>query len=366
MATDKTRIDEWRHTRHTLRTDAATFHALRRLYGLTDPRTYLLSRPEWELPRAIPVDDLVVNVRPLEETPAARYVAADGVLPPDALPQERYSDVVQRLAPPTLFRDQLCYRMVALSREGATCRLDVGAMRYFEFFDQGEAMRHELAVIGDDMTRALLRRSLGDLTNLENRKVIIGVSVVTLRVESDGRATFLLHRRDRSAVATEQDQWHVVPCGVFQPTSEDTNAWYRDADLGALIEREIAEELLGMDEHNGNADLLRKVHAARDQGGLRLVVTGIGVNPVLGSCEILCAAVFTAHAFDETFADVVATTDEGTLLAARPGVRGFEFSDDVIEDVTTAHPFAPSGAAALWSAWRHRDELTAANPTDDS
>jgi len=353
--------EEWARQRRALRTDRSTVRRVMAYYGARDDHGPLLVPREWELKGPVPVDKVTLQLddsRESERRPAP--AALTGVLPPGSRRDERYSSAVQRLASPGIFADRVCYQACDLRVGDDDIDLRLGVMRYFEFFDEGEAMRHELELVGDDVDRAILRRSLGDLTDLSSRKVIIGVTVVTLRVDrANERATFLVHRRDADAVATEQGQWHVVPCGVFQPRSDDATTWDADANLSELIIRECAEELLGMNEDVVDDDVMNRFREAQVSGGLRIVITGIGVNPVIGNLEILCAAVFSQPTFDEVLRDLVADSPEGSLRSpsGSSGVEGFPFDLAVIDKLLVEHSFAPSGEAALRAALRWRHEI---------
>ncbi len=354
-------VDEWIHQRRSLRTDQSAIGRVMAYYGATLEHGPLLVPREWELAGPVPTNNLELRLAGTIESPRRPVpTPAVGVLPPGSSRGERYSSAVQRLASPGIFADRVCYQACDISVGDHGICLTLGVMRYFEFFDEGEAMRHEWELVGDDVQHAILRRALGDLTNLGGRKVIIGVTVVTLRVDHDNEsATFLVHRRDPTAVATEQGQWHVVPCGVFQPRRDDATTWGDDANLSDLVIREFAEELLGMDEDVADDEIVNRFRDALASGGLRIWITGIGINPVIGNLEILCAAVFSDSTFDEVLRDLVTDSPEGSLRSPSDsvGVAGFAFERGVIDTLLSEKPFAPSGEAALRAAWRWRQRL---------
>jgi hypothetical protein len=77
------------------------------------------------------------------------------------------------------------------------------------------------------------------------------VSTLTIRRDGD-RAEFLMHRRDPRAVAAAGGMLQVIPSGIFQPSSLLPAARAADFDLWRNIQRELAEELLGMAEADGH------------------------------------------------------------------------------------------------------------------
>src|SRR4029453_16784496 len=83
------------------------------------------------------------------------------------------------------------------------------------------------------------------------RMVSTSTDTLTIRKDKDG-ATFILHDRNAGNVAVAGGMLHVMPCGVFQPSSIKAAARQTDFDLWRNIMREYSEELLGNPEHDGD------------------------------------------------------------------------------------------------------------------
>jgi hypothetical protein len=101
--------------------------------------------------------------------------------------------------------------------------------------------------------------------NLTRRIVVRSIDTLTIR-RSSSSATFLLHQRDPGRVAVCGGMFHVMPAGVFQPSSVSPRACSHDFDLWRNMQREFSEELLGNLEHDGTASA---AFVARVRGGYR-------------------------------------------------------------------------------------------------
>src|SRR5262249_36270469 len=159
--------------------------------------------------------------------------------------------------------------------------------------DLHEALAHEMAYVHLDPGGRLvdrppalrdlpLRRLVGDPFALTRRPAISSVSTLVLRAGPD--PSFLLHRRDAASVAIAGGMLHIIPSGIFQPSSSLPAAKDADFDLFRNIEREISEELLGNPEHDGHgrpidytAETFATLDAARDAGRLRAWYVGAGL-----------------------------------------------------------------------------------------
>jgi hypothetical protein len=60
--------------------------------------------------------------------------------------------------------------------------------------------------------------------------------------------------------------------------------------------------------------------------------------------------------FDQVFAELVQSNNEGTIVAG-PSGRGIALTEDNVDRLVSSEPMAPSGAACLELAWRHRQLL---------
>jgi hypothetical protein len=192
-----------------------------------------------------------------------------------------------------------------------------------------------------------------------------------LTIRRDGRAgSFILHDRNSSHVALAGGMYHVMPAGVFQPSSISPLDQVNDFDLWRNVMREYSEEFLGNPEHDGSSaqsidydavEPFRSLNAARRAGKLRVMCFGIGVDPLTLAAEILAAAIFDGDAFDDILGDLVTTNAEGTVVTTgEDSAAGIPFEHRNVERLLSSEPLAPAAAACLELAWRHRDVLLAA------
>ncbi|HET6750486.1 MAG TPA: transcriptional regulator [Actinomycetes bacterium] len=172
------------------------------------------------------------------------------------------------------------------------------------------------------------RTLLGDPFDPARRPLLPSIDTLTIR-RSRERASFVLHHRDAGQVAVAGGMYHVMPAGVFQPSSVSLAGLASDFHLWRNIQREYSEEFLGRLDHDGTAgapidyraeELLRSMDAARRPGRVRVWCLGVGLDPLTLWGEILTVAVFDDEVFDELFSKLVLANDEGVVVTvASPG-----------------------------------------------
>jgi transcriptional regulator with XRE-family HTH domain len=368
--------DEWRAVRRNLNTRRQHLTAVAAdCYpdGFRFDNLGLLTRQDWlpDVPAAL--DAVTVETDP---APAAPVV--DGTGPESghvrpladlAQPYPRYTAAVRDLDPPRLFENRLTWRLLDVdwTREGKG-RLTFGDTTYFAAMDVCEALAHEMAYVGlggdgqpcpqpPTMRHLPLRRHLGDPFTLGRRPAIPSVSTLTVR--GGNQPTFLLHRRDARQVAIAGGLLHVIPTGVFQPSSVLPAAVSADFDLWRNIMRETAEELLGMPEANGDdqpVDYRDEPYAVLDaaatDGRIRVHALGVALDALTLAAEIFTVAVYEPDLYDELAADFVTTNDEGTIVNQR-----LPFDDTTVTKVLASGRMAPGGAGCLSLAWQHREAV---------
>jgi hypothetical protein len=246
--------------------------------------------------------------------------------------------------------------------------------------DVSEAVAHELAaahlaftpagttVARPSWKRVPLRKLIGDPFNLACRIVVPSIDTLTIR-RSGSSATFLLHQRDPGRVAVCGGMFHVMPAGVFQPSSVSPRACSHDFDLWRNMQREFSEELLGNLEHDGTAsspidyegdEPFRSLNQARREGKLRVFCFGLGLDPLTLWGEILTVGVIDDEVFDDVFGGLVEANAEGVVISAhgrRRTVRGIPFTEERVEQLLDGEPMAPAAAACLALAWQHRSAI---------
>ncbi|MET9019242.1 NAD-dependent epimerase/dehydratase family protein [Actinopolymorpha sp. NPDC004070] len=298
-------------------------------------------------------------------------------------PYERYSRAVRDLARPTLFENRPGYRLLEVDWSSPEANLTFGYTSYFDsVVDVSSALAHEYggqmartspsgnAVSLDDLP---FRSRVGDPFDLARRSVLPSIDTLTIRKGRDGKASFVLHYRDAAAVATASSLYHLMPAGVFQPSSIAPSHQANDFSLWRSSMREFAEEFLGMEEADGSSvtpidyegtEPFRSMVRAREAGTFRMWCFGVGLDPLSLCGEILSVAVIDADVYDEIFAGLVATNQEGSLVSVDPDAptTGLPFTEaevnrlgnavarellgagfDVVAGVHKTDPWLPEG-----------------------
>jgi hypothetical protein len=351
--------------RHDLTLDAANHYpAASKVAG-----TSLLTVPGWRPSAPVPLQDIGLEFAMTDSMPDSPPTAVGGQDAALALPVRadgtrylRYSDAVRELAAPAVFENRSTYRLTEAELAPGTPRLAFTRGRYFDGIDTGEAVAHEYAAMRLDGHPAGLRAGLGDPCDLHRRPANLAISTLTLRLDgATGRASFLLHWRDRARVGHAGGLYQVIPVGVFQPSGEA--AWNERADfsLWRSMIREFAEELRGRSEDYGSETgpvdydswpFARRMAEALDRGQIRVWCLGLGVDPLTFATDLLTVAVIDGQVFDELFSLSPRRNEEGVVLAAR------EFTAHTVDRIVTREPVQAAGAAVLQLAWTHRQTLT--------
>lgn len=333
----------------------------------------------WQLPE--PVDLASVKLVWRDDAPPpvvnggeAETTAVRPLYKPDRR-YSRYHRAMRDLDRPWLFENRLCYRILNVDPGAATgqvvINLTLGGMCYFDMIDVGEALAHEAALAAIDQQgrvrpdqiswqRLPFRRLLRDPFAIAQYPLMISVSTLTIRKSAAGN-TFYLLRRNPKKVAIAGGMLGVFPTGVFQPASVVPAPESPDFDLWRNVMRECSEEYLGNPEHDGdgppidykNTEPFRTLDRARRDGMIRVSCLGIGIDSLNYVGDVLTVAVFEADVFDGVFSDMVTENDEGDL-AGDQDMREFTFDQQTIQRLLATEPFAPSGAACLYLASKHR------------
>jgi transcriptional regulator with XRE-family HTH domain len=361
--------------------EAARWHGSCQRVG----RSTLLTRPTWTPAVPLELDQVELVWMDEQESSLLRGVEqeARAARPLASVEQryERYVHAVRDLDPPRLFENRVSFRLrdVECSQPDQT-RLGFGMTTYFDAVDVCETLAHELAdayvsflqegaeVRRPSGRRLPFRKLIGDPFDLHRR--LVGASIDTLTIRrSRSSAAFVLHQRDADRVAVAGGMYHIMPAGVFQPSSMSPTAYSYDFDLWRNMMREYSEEFLGNLEHDGNASALidydrqepfRSLTQARREGKLRVFLLGVGLDPLTLWGEILTVAVFDDDAFDEIFGRMVGQNNEGTVVSvanpSRPA-RYVPFTEERVDQLVEAEPLAPAAAGCLELAWRDRESL---------
>lgn len=368
---------EWLRTRSYLREHrydlglaaAAEYREVRKVAG-----TELLAAPQW-----LPVEPVPLDQIELDFAPESQFKGITGTDPvsesvrpvrPDGSHYPSYSAAIGELAPPRVFENRSTYRLLSADIAGARPRVTFGRGAYFDGIDTGEAVAHEYAsqrMSGRDDGK--FRAAIGSPVDPGRRPTNLAISSLTIRHDrSIGEARMLLHWRDPAKVGHAGGLYQVIPVGIFQPASD--HAWneQNDFSLWRCLLREFAEELLGQaepDATHGPVDydswpFAARLNAERRAGTVRAYCLGMGVDALTLATDLLSVVVIDAPVFDDIFGGLVEANAEGILPASdSDGAPGVPFVESEVERLTQRAPMQAAGAAAIASAWMHREKLLA-------
>lgn len=333
----------------------------------------------------VPLHEFLVTLTDAPESEQADFLeAARHVLPiaRHGRRYTRYSEALEDLGRPTLFDNRVSYRLVDLevSPEGRT-HLQFSTCRYFEMLNVAEPLAHEFAnsVSGESFETAaasrlwrrlpLRKMFKSDPLRMRDRVILPSIGTLLLRVTDDGSASFLLHRRDTAAVAIAGGHYSLVPAGVLQPSSASPASIHKDLDLWRSIQREAAEELLGVEEALGeggipidyeNDEPYASLDRARADGDLSIWSLGWGIDPLTLTLELLTVLTVKAATYDRLFKRVVQENPEGQVVAAGrtpAGLTGFAFTSEVVDGLFATGELSPVAQACLKTALRYKAVL---------
>ncbi|WP_405532078.1 helix-turn-helix transcriptional regulator [Streptomyces avidinii] len=340
----------------------------------------VLTRESWMWPE--PVDFANIELAWLTQTspPAVsgREKQAEGVRPlaPHGAKFDRYTQAIRMIDQPSLFVNRPSFRLLDVAQTEGRPKLSFGYTTYFDMADVCEGVAHELASawlktgsdpawIGDPSWAELPFRSLvGDPFDLAHRPLLPSIDTLTIRLGPDG-ASFPLHHRSASNVALAGGTYHVMPAGVFQPSSVMPWDQSNDFNLWRNVLREYAEEFLGDPEADGSSgepidydgtEPFRTLNQARREGKVRPYCFGIGLDPLTLAGEILSVVVIDADVYDSVFSGMVSRNSEGAVVAGSPGSSsaGIQFTESNVRRLLDNEPLASAAAACLDLAWQHR------------
>lgn len=369
---------EWRATRKGLNasrhlmTDVAA-----RLY---EPKvrlgnTRLVAPPAWLLPAPVDLTEIALRFAPDSEAPALTggEPQAAPTLPLESVTHRysRYTHAIRELDTPRLFENRLSYRLIDLDWNSSTAQMSFGYTTYFEMVDVCELLAHEVAlshlrcdsdtpsVAQPSWRRLAWRKLLADPFDLGRRALLPSIDTLTIRRSSSGSPSMILHQRDGASVAVAGGMLHVMPAGVFQPSSVLPAAQENDFNLWRNVMREFSEEFLGNAEHDGdgrpidynNTEPFATLERARRDGTLRIFCFGLALDALTLAGEILTVAVVDEDVYDTVFADLVSANTEGRVAAAT-----VPFEEHTVRRLLSEQQFAlaPGAAGCISLAWQHR------------
>lgn len=339
----------------------------------------VLTTAGWMWPEPLDFGD--INLTWLPHTAPPEIVGAEpeseGVRPLAATGGRfaRYSQAIRMVDRPSLFVNRPSFRLLDVAQVDGRPKLSFGYTTYFDMADVCEGVAHELAGawlatgsdpawIGEPDWESLpFRRLVGDPFDLGHRPLLPSIDTLTIRLAADGTASFPLHHRAASNVALAGGTYHIMPAGVFQPSSVMPWDQSNDFDLWRNVLREYAEEFLGDPEADGSSgepidydgvEPFRTLNEARRAGKVRPYCFGIGLDPLTLAGEILSVVVIEADVYDTVFSGMVSRNTEGSVIAGKGNAGGIDFTEANIRHLLENEPLASAAAACLDLAWQHR------------
>lgn len=370
--------DEWRQIRSALgrhRRELAVFaeslYHDHRIPGLKN--TGVVSSPAWIPTEPVPLDEITLTLdsvvtepRITGEDPESAQVRPLATIDTR---YRRYHNAIRDLAAPRLFENRLCFRLLGLN--WTQPHMHFGQMSFFEAVDTNEALAHEfaahhLAIDGDgesvmpraSMRRLTFRKLIADPFDLGRRPLMGAVGTLTIR--GGDSPSIVLHQRDSASVAGGGGMVHLLPAGIFQPSSVIPTAVAADFSIWRNIQREYAEELLGHNEYDGSGRPIRydklkpftMMDEALRDGRIRVFCLGVTLDALTLAGDILTVAIISPDTYDELFTNAVETNSEGLVPA-----RAFPFEENTLTWLTSSKRLSPGAAAALHLAWTLRKHL---------
>lgn len=260
------------------------------------------------------------------------------------------------------------YRPIQVEGTRGGLRITCTKGFYFDYLDNGEALAFEAGarlLKGKAPLAGPRRKAVADPFDLSLRPTSLGVNTLTIRKGVNGEVGFYMHKRSGSHVVNEEDQVGLAPAGEFTPSDISYEAMKADFSVWRNIMREYAEEFLGVPESRGrggrtldyeNDAPFAELSAARDCGALNVWTFGVAIDPLCFKPELLTVCIFAADAFDEIFADMTSSNDEGTLLVG-PSRHGIPFTGQNVKLYADNEGTSLAAAASLTLTWRHRKRL---------
>ncbi len=325
--------------------------------------TPLLTTPAWLPDEPIPLDRIKLDLRP---DATAMYPVGAGMAPVrlDGSQYASYSDAMARLDAPSVFENRCTYRLLGADLRSSSPRLTFGLGHYFDGIDTGEAVGHEFAAqkLGLAVPKSQ-RDAIGSPVDPARRPTNLAISTLTIRHDrSTGDARFLVHWRDPAKVGHAGGLLQVIPVGIFQPATDHPDSLRNDFSLWRCLQREFAEELLGVEEVGadtgpidyGSWPFAVEMDTERRAATIRAYCLGIGVDPLTLATDMLCVVVIDAPVFDIVFEALEQDNAEGSLVElSGDGRLGVAFGDAEISNLRKHGHTQAAGAAVLALAWQH-------------
>jgi hypothetical protein len=323
----------------------------------------LLLGQDWLLPAPIPLESVKLRFGqepwPKVELPWQRLPIRDGIK------YKQYSDAISKLDPPSEFKNRIQYRLLEIN--GDSLSFSPKPRFYFDKINYGEYLMLEFARNATGHRKWLLNR----LREPADYMVLAGISTLTL-IHDGIDLRLLMHLRGQNETAYAMGTYHVIPAGEFQPSCLAPSSFKEDFDLWKNIMREYAEELLGMEEYDGDSTVpfsyseepFLSLEREKAANNIKVFYLGTGLDVITFQGEILTVAVFKEQTFNKIFSGhgkTGARTAGGILKENREGKIitdnarwGRPFTQEEYDSYQVQNVLA-TGEAILNIAWRNKE-----------
>jgi transcriptional regulator with XRE-family HTH domain len=363
--------------RRVLAVLAESLYPDRRVPGLEG--TGAIADPSWICAEPVPLENVALVLDPEAPEPlitgTERESAAVRPLQTTDRRYRHYHHAMRDIAAPTLFENRLCFRLVDLAAAGTEVSMRFSQMGFFDSIDTNEALAHEIALHHlpsshdhaeprkPSWRRLKFRKLVGEPFDLTRRPLMGAIGTLTIR--GGESPSIVLHQRHGGRVAAGGGMAHLLPAGIFQPSSVIPAGIERDFCVWRNIQREYAEEVLGHEEYDGsgrpidydNVEPFTTMDQGRRAGHIKVWYLGLVLDALTLCGDILTVAVIAPDVYDHLFAEAVDNNIEGSVPT-----RAVPFESHTLARLRGSGQLAPGAAAALHLAWRHRRTLLSLDP----
>jgi transcriptional regulator with XRE-family HTH domain len=236
---------------------------------------------------------------------------------PAFLNGETLIEFINRIAPEIVTTDNFCYRPLEISGSYDGLRIAFGPTHYFDYANFCEAQLLELAEllyrrqqkggVQESNFRGLLLRRAAPIFDLHKRPAAVGVCVFYCEMNTPAGHVFYVQKRSAKVLENPYG-YHLAPSGTFQPDSSENAFAKRDFAIHRTVLRELAEELLGVEEVQDairtyddflQHPKLEQIRAAINSGYLKTYFLGIGFSPTTTKLNILAALTIDSSRLSE-------------------------------------------------------------------
>ena len=367
---EKQSIDEFRRARKLAKECRSMLHKRALQTRPTSPPNFRTSKTiplffqeSWIPKQPIILDNIDLM---LEPDPGFLIKLRHDLLPTCAGKRyERFSEAVAQLDKPVLFENRIQYRILGVT--DSKLSFSESEYHYFDKIDYGEYFVHELAIGAlrkiDRRWRGNRKAAIKRFHRLSDHVVLAGVNTLTI-ICSEDEPRIIMHLRGKDETGTAMGAINVVPAAEFQPSCLAPTSFKEDLNLWKNIMREYAEELLCMDEYDGNNtvpfDYKSQPYSILDAGKMankiRPYYLGFGIDPITLQGQILTAVVFGEEIFNSIFMTPRLENREGKIFTESDR-WGRPFTLNECNAYRNSN-ILPAGEATLNIAWEHRDLLT--------